>query len=337
MPSTARRGPRDPADLRPSRRAPLSSRFVEPLLVILAGVVSLAGGTIVLRSFGPGYRVGRLLAITPTMAIAEAEAIAATDRSAYVRVEGRVDSAEDFPDEYERPLVFRRRRLEAQRAGRWTVIDEDRQLVAFAIRDGMAVLAIDGECLDEGLVVLPRESLGTAADAADRAPGDLPPSAPVRLRIEQISSVEHAIVLGVPRRRADGTTILTSGLGRPLILSTLERTEAMQLLAGGRRGRSLAAMALFVGGIALAALGLAWALARAVATAIAPMVALAASPDPSPIAGGDTRSGGEGPGLVGSPLGAIAAVLLIALASVVLTLVYLRLTSNRRTEPPTRS
>lgn len=110
----------------------------------------------------------------------------------------------------------------------------------------------------------------------------------------------------------------------------------MQLLAGGRRGRPLAAMALLVGGIALAVLGLAWALVRAVATAIAPVVVLAASPDPSPIAGGDTRSGGEGPGLVGSPLSAVAVVLLVALASVVLTLVYIRLTSDRSTEPPTQ-
>ncbi len=336
MPSTARHGSRDPADQRPSPGGPLSSRFVEPLLVFVAGLVSLAGGAIVLRSFGPGYRVGRLLASTPTMTIAEAEAIATTDRSAYVRVEGRVDSAEDFPDEHERPLVFRRRRLQAQRGGRWMVIDEDRQVVAFAIREGMAVLAIDGERLDEGLVVLPRESLGTAADAADRVPSDLPPATPVRLRIEQISSVEHATVLGVPQRRADGTTILTAGLGRPLILSTLERTEAMQLLAGGRRSRPLVAMALLVCGIALAALGLAWALARAAVTAIVPMVVLAASPDPSPIAGGDTRSGGEGPGLVGSPLSAVVAVLLIALTSVVLALVYIRLTSGRPTEPPTR-
>jgi hypothetical protein len=309
---------------------------VEPLLVFVAGLISLVGGAIVLRSFGPAYRVGRLLASTPAITIAGAEALAATGRFAYVRVEGRLDSADDFPDEHERPLVFRRRRLEAQRGSRWTVVHEDRQLVAFAIREGMAVLPIDGARLDEGLIVLPRESLGTAAEAPDRVPHDLPASTPIRLRVEQISSVEHATVLGVPQRRADGTTILTAGLGRPLILSTLERIDAMQLLAGGRRGRPLAALILLVVGIALAALGLAWALARALATAIAPVVVLAASPGPSPVAGGDTRSGGEGPGLVGSPLAAIVAVLLIALASIVLTLVYVRLTSGRPTEPPAR-
>ena len=231
---------------------------MEPLVVVIAGLIALTGGAVVLRSFGPGYRVGRLLAGTPTATIEQAEALAEAGSSGYVRLEGRLDSADDFPDEHERPLVFRRRRLEAYRSGRWSVIEEDRQAVPFEIRDGLAVVAIDGDALDEGLVVLPRESLGTAAEAPDRLPAGLPPSTPVRLRIEQVSSVEHATVVGVPRRRADGTTVLTAGLGRPLILSTLEQVEAMQLLAGGRRGRPLAAMALLVGGLLLLALGLAW-------------------------------------------------------------------------------
>jgi hypothetical protein len=55
---------------------------------------------------------------------------------------------------------------------------------------------------------------------------------------------------------------------------------------------------------------------------------LAASPDPSPGGGygGDTRTAGQGPGLVGSPLYAVGAVLLVALVSIGLTQVYLRLT-----------
>jgi hypothetical protein len=55
---------------------------------------------------------------------------------------------------------------------------------------------------------------------------------------------------------------------------------------------------------------------------------LAASPDPSPGGdyGGDTRTAGQGPGLVGSPLYAIGAVLLVALVSIGLAQVYLRLT-----------
>jgi hypothetical protein len=72
---------------------------------------------------------------------------------------------------------------------------------------------------------------------------------------------------------------------------------------------------------------LAWILAGIVVTAQGTGAALAATPSPAP--GGDPRSPGEGPGLVGDPVLAIVAVMAIALASVVLTLVYLRLTERR--------
>ena len=55
---------------------------------------------------------------------------------------------------------------------------------------------------------------------------------------------------------------------------------------------------------------------------------LAAEPAASPGTGGDPRSPGQGPGLVGDPLFAIGAVLLVAITSVVLTLAYVRLTSS---------
>jgi hypothetical protein len=50
---------------------------------------------------------------------------------------------------------------------------------------------------------------------------------------------------------------------------------------------------------------------------------------PSPATGGDPRSPGEGPGLVGDPVLAIAIVAAIAVGSVALTLLYLRLTERR--------
>ena len=58
------------------------------------------------------------------------------------------------------------------------------------------------------------------------------------------------------------------------------------------------------------------------------LTALAAEPTPSPL-GGDPRSAGEGPGLVGDPLFAIGAVVLIAVAAVVLTTVWVRATAGR--------
>jgi hypothetical protein len=57
--------------------------------------------------------------------------------------------------------------------------------------------------------------------------------------------------------------------------------------------------------------------------------AYAASPGPTAGPGGDPRSSGQGPGLVGDPLAALVAVLAIGLATVVLTLVYLRMTARR--------
>ena len=56
---------------------------------------------------------------------------------------------------------------------------------------------------------------------------------------------------------------------------------------------------------------------------------LAAEPSPSAL-GGDPRSSGEGPGLVGEPFLALAAVLLIAIVAVVATTAWVRLTAGRR-------
>jgi hypothetical protein len=57
--------------------------------------------------------------------------------------------------------------------------------------------------------------------------------------------------------------------------------------------------------------------------------ALGASPTPSGMPGGDPRSSGQGPGLVGDPISAVAAVLAIGLGALILTLVYVRMTARR--------
>ncbi|MFL5758014.1 MAG: hypothetical protein ACJ77N_17175 [Chloroflexota bacterium] len=55
---------------------------------------------------------------------------------------------------------------------------------------------------------------------------------------------------------------------------------------------------------------------------------VAASPTTPPDAG-DPRSAGQGPGLVGNPLFALAVVVGIGVLSVVATLLYVRLTAER--------
>ena len=77
--------------------------------------------------------------------------------------------------------------------------------------------------------------------------------------------------------------------------------------------------------------------ARALAAAVVALAlslvlaatAVAAEPGATPGTGGDPRSPGQGPGLVGDPLFAIGTVVLVALVSIGLTLGYVRLTGSR--------
>lgn len=295
-----------------------------PLLVILAGLVGLATGVAILRSFGPRYRVGRLLAAAPVVTVAEARALA-DGPPRYVAVRGRVDAEDEFEDDAHRPLVLRRARIELAERGGWRTVDEHVEVVPFSVREGLDSIAIDHDALDVGLVVVPRESVGTAAEAPDRVPPGTAPGTTVRLRVEQVSSVEHATVVGVPVTGSGGDGIrLTAGLGRPLILTTLETPEAMRVLASGDPRRPLAAAIALGAGLVALTLGIAW-----WALSAATGVALAASPDPSPAVGGDPRSSGEGPGLVGDPVFAIVVVLAIAAAATVATTLYVRLTARR--------
>jgi hypothetical protein len=266
--------------------------------------------------------VGRLLATTPRVSVEEAQRLAGSGARRYVRVDGRVDTEDEFEDADHRPLVLRRTRFQALRSGRWVTVDDGRELVPFTVREGVAAIAVDAAALDEGLTVIPRVSSGIAREAGDRVPPDLPPETPVRARIEQVSSVEHAIVLGVPMT-VGGAATMTGGLGRPLILTTLEPAEAMRILAGDHPGRPRLAAILGVAGIVLLALAVAWWLIGF----LVPPVAAAATPSPGV---GDPRSSGEGPGLVGEPLFAIGAVAGIALISLLATLAYVRFTAGSR-------
>lgn len=296
-----------------------------PLLFIVLGLVALGAGALVLRSFGTRYRVGRLLAATPSVSVAEARELAGGP-ARYVAIRGRIDAEDEFEDDAHRPLVLRRARLQLRSGSAWVTVDEHRTAVAFDVREGLDAITIDHDALDAGLVVVPRESVGTAADAPDRVPEGTAPDAPMRLLVEQISSVEHAIVLGVPvRGEGDAPIRMTAGLGRPLVLTTLEPAEAMRILAAGDPRRPLIAALTLALGIASLTIGVLWALLGAMTA-----TALAASPAPS-AAGGDPRSSGQGPGLVGEPLTAIALVLAIGLIAAAVTFGYVRLTKGRRT------
>ncbi len=232
---------------------------MSPLIPLVAGLVVLAMGLFIRPSLGPRYRVGLLLSAAPVVSIAEARALAGGPPR-YVQVAGRVDSEQDFEDDAHRPLVFRRTRLQLRHASRWVDLDDRRERVPFMVREGIDSIGVDDAALDAGLVVVVRESTGTAADVPDRVPAGTDPAMPVRLRIEQISSVEHAIVAGVPTLDAAGEVTMSAGLGRPLILATMDRSDALRVLAEGRPLQPVLVAVTLIGGIALVAIGLAWAL-----------------------------------------------------------------------------
>jgi len=82
--------------------------------------------------------------------------------------------------------------------------------------------------------------------------------------------------------------------------------------------RAGAAATTVLGGLVV---GIVW---LALATSV-----VAASPSPTAGSGGDPRSSGQGPGLVGDPLVALLAVLAIGGLALMLTLAYVRMTGRR--------
>jgi hypothetical protein len=111
----------------------------------------------------------------------------------------------------------------------------------------------------------------------------------------------------------------------------------MRILAGGDAGRTRIAAGLLGAGAVLVGAAAVWALVGAVLPAVIGgipslgglvPVALAASAEPTPGTGGDPRSNGQGPGLVGTPGLALLGVLAIAVLAVVATTAYVRLTAS---------
>lgn len=226
-----------------------------PVGLLAATLGCVVATLVLLRSLGSRYRVGRLLAATPMLEIEDARELAAGPAT-YVRVTGRISSDEEFPDENDRPLVFRRKRIEIDEGrGHWMAIADEREAVPFGIETRSAFIAVDEAAINAGLVAIPRESGGRLSDL----PADLVASVnsrlaadtPARLVIEQLSAVEHATVCGTPVLR-NGVPTLTAGTGRPLIVTTLEVPAAMRLLAADHRRRVVAAAVLLAVAVTLA-------------------------------------------------------------------------------------
>jgi hypothetical protein len=233
------------------------------LIFVAAGLFAIPIGLMLLRSAGGGARLGRLLAGTTSVTIEEALELAGADAARYVRVSGRISSDEEFPDDQDRPLVFRRTRVQVADAtkpkGDWRNLLDEREAVPFAVETRSSVIAIDEAAIADGLVVMPRESIGVVGDLPAELRADIGANTssdqPARLLIEQLSAVEHATVCGVPVMR-EGLATMTAGQDRPLIVTTLDQPDAMRLLAQGNRGRVATSAVVLSVGLGLVAVGI---------------------------------------------------------------------------------
>ena len=241
----------------------------------------------------------------------------------YLAVSGNIDAAEAFEDESHRPLVYRRERVVIADGSAWREIERAVRSVPFVISDGAHSVAIDAAQLGDGLVVIERQWDGSVTElaAAHRDYQDpesaalvaqlasAAPTTGARVILEQISTLDRGTAAGLLR---DGA-LTTGGAGQPLVLTTLDRREALRILGSGQRA-SLAAglltLLLLIAGLLLFVIGSAALLSEATSGAGA---ALSPSPAPEPTAAsgesGDARNGGvgTGPGGLAGLIGALAA------------------------------
>ena len=198
-------------------------------------------GAVVLRSFGPSYRVGRLLAATPRSA-SPTRSRCIRGPARYVRIAGRIDAEDEFEDDAHRPLVLRRTRLQVRDGGAWR---DGRGRPRGASRSRSATVSTPSPST-------PTRSM--TASWSSRASRSGPPRMPDRVPAgtrpgDAGAAAGGAGLLGRARDRRwacrrpgrMAAPRMTAGLGRPLVLTTLEPDEAMRVLAGTRSRRPLAA------------------------------------------------------------------------------------------------
>jgi hypothetical protein len=308
--------------------------------IALIGAALLVIGLLLTRRTDARTRAGQLLAGLSPISPTEALKLAALrgDSAPYLAIKGSIDAPEIFEDEHHRPLVFRRERVSIADEGGWRVIDTAERSLPFVVSDPSNSISIATADLADGLVVVERRWEGSVAElhAAGReyqrpetaalvaALATSDPTRGARVGLEQVSNLDRATAAG---QLVDGE--LRAGAGRPLVVTTLERADALRLLGGEARGRlvsSTLALALLAIGLLLLLGGVALALASPA------LGADAASPSPTPTPNpesGDARNGGVGVG-PGGLLGLVVMFALPLLFAAIVVLITRLVTRQRR-------
>jgi hypothetical protein len=306
--------------------------------IALIGAALMVVGLLLSRRTDVRTRAGQLLAglspISPTEALKLAALRGAS--APYLAIKGSIDAPEIFEDEHHRPLVFRRERVSVADTGGWRVIDTAERSLPFVVSDPSSSISIATADLADGLVVVERRWEGsiaelhaagreyqrpeTAALVAALATSD--PKRSARVGLEQISNLDRATAAG---QLVDG--VLRAGAGRPLVVTTLERADALRLLGGEGRGR-LASSTLALALLALGVLLLIGGIALTLASPALGADAVSPSPTPNPESG-DARNGGVGVG-PGGLLGLVVMFALPLLFAVFVVLITRLVTRQRR-------
>ncbi len=306
--------------------------------VVVVGAALILFGLLLSRRTDARTRSGQLLAGLSPISPTEALKLAALrgDAAPYLAIKGSIDAPEIFEDENHRPLVYRREQVSIADEGGWRVIDTAERSLPFVVSDPSSSISIATADLADGLVVVERrwegsvaelhaagreyQSSETAALVAAIAASD--PTRGARVGLEQISNLDRATAAG---QLVDGE--LRAGAGRPLVVTTLERAEALRLLGAEGRGR-LASSTLALALLALGVLLLIGGIALTLASPALGADAVSPSPTPTPESG-DARNGGVGVG-PGGLLGLVMMFALPLLFAAVVVLVTRLATRQRR-------
>ena len=306
--------------------------------VVIVGAALILLGLLLSRRTDSRTRAGQLLAGLSPISPTEALRLAALrgDAAPYLAIKGSIDAPEIFEDENHRPLVYRREQVSIADEGGWRVIDTAERSLPFVVSDPSSSISIATADLADGLVVVERrwegsvaelhaagreyQSPETAALVAAIAASD--PTRGARVGLEQISNLDRATAAG---QLVDGE--LRAGAGRPLVVTTLERAEALRLLGAEGRGR-LASSTLALALLALGVLLLIGGIALTLASPALGADAVSPSPTPTPESG-DARNGGVGVG-PGGLLGLVMMFALPLLFAAVVVLVTRLATRQRR-------
>jgi hypothetical protein len=230
------------------------------VLILVAGLLLIAAGSVAIQRSGAEPRVAMRLAAAREVRVGDLDDLDPVP-SRPIRVVGRIRCQAPIVMADGDRLVAVHRDVEVRLTrGGWRRIERLRESRSFELWDHDGSVTIDPAFAAEPLVVIPRVWRGQAPTldesyrpAVERLEGELGPAVAARAVTRMLSVVERLAVLGEARRAEDGRVALEPPAGG-FVVSALDLSDAMRLLGGPRRGLLIAgAGAIGLGAVAAVA------------------------------------------------------------------------------------